>query len=89
MLRKPIAVLAIALVLGTAGLSTSALARGGDYGGGADVFHGGHVGEGFVDTHGHRRGGYDDRATSLGGGFRGYENRDAWGHWGAYYGPMI
>lgn len=21
--------------------------------------------------------------------FRGYGNRDVWGHWGAYYGPMI
>lgn len=23
------------------------------------------------------------------GNFSGYGNRDAWGHWGAYYGPMI
>jgi hypothetical protein len=22
-------------------------------------------------------------------GFRGYEGHDVWGHWGAYYGPMI
>jgi hypothetical protein len=22
-------------------------------------------------------------------GLRGYGNRDVWGHWGAYYGPMI
>jgi hypothetical protein len=22
-------------------------------------------------------------------GFRGYGGRDVWGHWGAYYGPMI
>jgi hypothetical protein len=21
--------------------------------------------------------------------FRGYESHDVWGHWGAYYGPMI
>ena len=21
--------------------------------------------------------------------FRGYGSRDVWGHWGAYYGPMI
>jgi hypothetical protein len=21
--------------------------------------------------------------------FRGYESRDVWGHWGAYYGPMV
>jgi hypothetical protein len=25
----------------------------------------------------------------LRGGFRGYGGRDVWGHWGAYYGPMI
>jgi hypothetical protein len=23
------------------------------------------------------------------GNFSGYGNRDLWGHWGAYYGPMI
>jgi len=23
------------------------------------------------------------------GGFRGYVDRDMWGQWGAYYGPMI
>jgi hypothetical protein len=25
----------------------------------------------------------------LRGGFRGYGSRDVWGHWGAYYGPMV
>jgi hypothetical protein len=25
----------------------------------------------------------------LRGGFRRYGDRDVWGHWGAYYGPMI
>jgi hypothetical protein len=25
----------------------------------------------------------------LRGGFGGYGGRDVWGHWGAYYGPMI
>jgi hypothetical protein len=25
----------------------------------------------------------------LRGGLRGYGSRDMWGHWGAYYGPMI
>jgi hypothetical protein len=24
-----------------------------------------------------------------GNGSRNYESRDVWGHWGAYYGPMI
>jgi hypothetical protein len=23
------------------------------------------------------------------GNFSGYGNHDVWGHWGAYYGPMI
>jgi len=23
------------------------------------------------------------------GNFSGYGSRDVWGHWGAYYGPMI
>jgi hypothetical protein len=26
---------------------------------------------------------------NLNGNFSGYGNRDVWGHWGAYYGPMI
>jgi hypothetical protein len=25
----------------------------------------------------------------LHGGLRGIGNRDVWGHWGTYYGPMI
>jgi hypothetical protein len=25
----------------------------------------------------------------LRGGFRGDGSRDVWGHWGAYYGPMV
>jgi hypothetical protein len=39
---------------------------------------------------------YKDAAPSvalshgnLNGNFSGYGNRDVWGHWGAYYGPMI
>jgi hypothetical protein len=91
MLRKPLVVLAIALVLGTSGLSTSALARGADHGGGGggDGFRDNHFGDGFGGTHGYRYGGYDNGASRLRGGFRGYEGRDVWGHWGAYYGPMI
>jgi hypothetical protein len=77
MLRKPLVVLAVALVLGTSGLSTSAFARGN------------HAGEGFGDTHSHRHAAYDNRTSSLRDGFRGYEDRDMWGHWGAYYGPML
>ncbi len=33
--------------------------------------------------------GYGNRASGLRRGFRGYGGRDVWGHWGAYYGPMI
>jgi hypothetical protein len=36
-------------------------------------------------------GGYDDRARAHGlrGRFHGDRHGDVWGHWGAYYGPMI
>jgi len=27
--------------------------------------------------------------SNASGNFSDYGNRDAWGHWGAYYGPMI
>jgi hypothetical protein len=85
MLRKAITFLAIVLVLGSSGLSTSAFARGGGHGGSAsdglrDTF-GGNPGDGF--------GGYGHRASGLRGGFRGNGSRDVWGHWGAYYGPMV
>ena len=84
MLRNAIAVLAIVLVIGT-GVSASAYAHGGDGGGGdglrGDYFGGGTLGNGY--------GGYDNRGSRLHARFRGYEGRDMWGHWGAYYGPMI
>jgi hypothetical protein len=79
MLRNAIAVLAIVLVLGGSGLSTSAFARSGGYGRGG----------GFGVTASDGYGGYGNRASGLRGGFRGYAGRDVWGHWGAYYGPMI
>ena len=44
-------------------------------------------GSGFGGTPGY--GGYGNRHSGLRGGFRGYGGRDVWGHWGAYYGPMI
>ena len=46
---------------------------GARYIGGGDGFRGNH----FGDTSG------------LNGGSRGYGARDVWGHWGAYYRPMI
>jgi hypothetical protein len=88
MLRNAIVVLVIVLVLGSSGLSTSAFARDGDYGGG-DGFRGNHFGGGFGGTPGDGYGGHGNRASGLRGSFRGYGARDVWGHWGAYYGPMI
>jgi hypothetical protein len=85
MLRNATVVLAILLVLGSSGLSASAFARGGGYRvGGGDGFRGNHFsggGDGYA--------GYGNRASGLRGGFGGYGGRDVWGHWGAYYGPMI
>jgi hypothetical protein len=91
MLRNATVVLAIVLVLGSSGLSTSAFARGGAYGdgGGGDSFRGDHFGGGLGVTPGDGYDGYGNRASGLRGGFRGYGGRDGWGHWGAYYGPMI
>jgi hypothetical protein len=89
MSRSAIVVLAIVLGLGSAGLSTGAFARGGGYDGdgGSDGFRGNHLGGGFGGTRGDGYG--DNRASGLRGGFRRYGGRDVWGHWGAYYGPMI
>jgi hypothetical protein len=55
------------------------------YIGGGDGFRGDDFGGGFAGTP--DDGGYGNRASGLRGGFRG--GRDVWGHWGAYYGPMI
>jgi hypothetical protein len=61
MLRNAIAVLAIVLVLGSSGLSTSAFARGAGYGGHGDGFHSNHFGGTFGDTPGDSHGGYGNR----------------------------
>jgi hypothetical protein len=88
MLRKAINVLAIVIVVGGAGFSTGAFAHGGSYGGNSDGFSGNHVGVvGDSPADGH--GGYSSRDSGLRGGSREYGGRDVWGHWGAYYGPMI
>ena len=91
MLRKAIVVLAIVLALGSSGLSTSAFARSDGHGGGSrgDSFRGNHFGAGFGGIRGDGFGGYGNRTGGLRGGLHGYESRDMWGHWGAYYGPMI
>jgi hypothetical protein len=90
MSRSATLVLAILLALGSCGLSASAFARDGGYragGAGAGVRgdnfrgFGGAPGDGYAD--------YGNRANGWCGEFRGCGSRDLWGHWGAYYGPMI
>jgi hypothetical protein len=85
MLRNVIVALAIVLALGS-----SAFARGGGYSdvGGDGVFRSSHFGGGFGGTPGDGHRG-SNHASGLRGGFPGYGSRDMWGHWGAYYGPMI
>jgi hypothetical protein len=43
------------------------------------------TGADFIDGHPC----YRTRASGLPGRLCGYEDSDVWGHWGAYYGPMI
>jgi hypothetical protein len=84
MLRNTMAALAIALLLGSSAHPTSAFARNGGDNHLAGGFRGARVpGDGY--------GGYDDRARAHGlrGRFHGDRHGDVWGHWGAYYGPMI
>jgi len=86
MLRQTIAVLAIALAFGSPDLPTSAFARGGGdvrNVAGSPSFRSDPSAGGFGD---HRPG---NGPANYGGRFRGYGDRDVWGHWGAYYGPMI
>jgi len=87
MLRNATVVLAILLALGSSGLSASAFARGGGYGG--NGFRGNHFGGGLDVTPSDGYGAYGNRASGLRGGFREYGGRDVWGHWGTYYGPMV
>jgi hypothetical protein len=84
MLRNAVVVLAVVVVLGSSGLSTSAFARGGGYGAGGDGFRANQLGGGYGYTPGD-----GNRTRGLRSGFHRYEGRDVWGHWGAYYGPMI
>jgi hypothetical protein len=85
-------VLASAALAGSL-LATDAQARGGgghgNGGGGGEGFRGDHFSGGFGDTLSDSYGGYGTRGSGLRGGFRVYGGRDVWGHWGAYYGPMI
>jgi hypothetical protein len=89
MLRNAPIVLAVLLVFGSSGLSAGAFARDGSYGAGrAGVgVRGNNLG--LDGTPGDGYDGYRNRASGLRGEFRGNQGRDVWGHWGAYYGPMI
>jgi hypothetical protein len=87
MLRKAIVFLAMLFVLSSSGLSSSAFARGS--GPEADGLRGNAINRGFGATAGDGNGGYSSAARGLHGGFPGHRGRDVWGHWGAYYGPMI
>ena len=94
MLRKAMVVLAVTLVLGGSALSSSAFARSGGYGGGGlggRSFRSDHFAGAFGDgrTVGEGYGGFSGRVSRLRGSFHRYRRDDVWGHWGAYYGPMI
>ena len=89
MSRTATVVIAVLLVLGSSGISRNAFARGDGHGGGGDHFRDNHFSSGFRDTSHDRYGGYGNRTGGLNGGLRGPGGRDMWGHWGAYYGPML
>ena len=90
MLRATIVALTTTLVCGGSALSSNAFAR--------DLGHGGDVagsdfrfdlsaaafGRGRTISKGYR--GHGAHVSGLRGGFN---VRDVWGHWGAYYGPMV
>jgi hypothetical protein len=87
MLRKAMVVLVIAFGLASSGLSTSAFARASGFE--ESGFGGDHGATGFS---GRRAGSYRAESGGVSGlrrGTHGYARRDVWGHWGAYYGPMI
>ena len=85
MLRKTMVVVAI-ILFGSSGLSTSAFARSGGRG---DSFRGNHLRGGFGGIRADSFGVYGNRTGGSHNGLLAHGNRDAWGHWGAYYGPMI
>jgi hypothetical protein len=90
MLRSATIVLAILLALGSFGPSASAFARDGGYravGAGVGV-RGDSFGGGLSGTPGDGYKDYGNHTSAL-GELRGCRDRNVWGHWGAYYGPMI
>jgi hypothetical protein len=91
MLRSATLVLATLLALGSFGLSTGAFARDGGYrAGGAGLgVRGDNFGGGLSGNPGDGHDDYGNHASGLRGEFHVYRGRDVWGHWGAYYGPML
>jgi hypothetical protein len=73
MLRKTMVVLGIALVVGSSAPSTTAFARSG-------------AGRSYIAGGSPGRGGF--RGNHFTGGDYGGQH-DIWGHWVAYYGPMV
>jgi hypothetical protein len=68
-------------VLHRAAEANASITPGARYIGQGDGVRGNRISEGFG-------GGYGYRASRLHGP-GGYTNRDLWGHWGTYYGPMV
>jgi hypothetical protein len=62
--------------------ANASITPGARYIGKGDGVRGNRISEGFGG------GGYGYRASGLHGP-GGYRNRDVWGHWGTYYGPMV
>jgi hypothetical protein len=75
-LRKTMVVVAVAFALGGSALSTNAFALASAYGGG-------HLPNGGAASNSNHVG------RSYGGLFHRRGRGYGWGHWGAYYGPMI
>jgi hypothetical protein len=95
MLPKTMAILALTTVLFGSALPSSAFAHGvrcgGDNGLRGDTSRRNHISSTFGDWRLLGEG-YSDNAGCVGGlrsKVYGYRGRDVWGHWGAYYGPMI
>jgi hypothetical protein len=70
-------------------LATAAQARGDEGRGGDDGFRDNHLSGGLREAPVDGYGSYGSRSIGSRGELRGYGGRDVWGHWGAYYGPMI
>ena len=86
MLRKTAIVFGIAILLEGSALSATALARSKDSGRYFGAFNAEHYALGVGTGSANSRGA---RGPRLRGTLRAYGQRDVWGHWGSYYGPMV